>query len=151
MKTIQIEVPEGHKASFDESTNVVSFEPLPKKVTERIKSFDDVLTELGITSAKFYAGCEGIDSDEIAYRQVKLIAQALNEGWFPDWSNGKWDKYRPYFNFNDPSAVGGFSYGGYDGAGSSSRVGSRLCYKSAELARYAGETFTEIYKQFMTH
>lgn len=32
---------------------------------------------------------------------------------------------------------------------SASFVGSRLCFKSSELAEHAGKNFTSVYKQFM--
>lgn len=121
-----------------------------KKVTERIKTFFDVLEDQGITTAEFEKQCIGLTPDEIAYKQIKLIAQTLNEGWVPDWTDGQWNKYRPYFNFNDTSAVGGFSFNDYVYDRSTSSVGSRLCYKSGELAKYAGTTFLEIYRKFMT-
>lgn len=149
MSTLKIIIPDGFKiGSFDESTGEVKFVPKPKKVTERIKTFDDVLKELNITTADFYADTVNLSTDEIAYVQIKAIAKSLNEGWEPDWANSSQYKYYPWFRMN-ASAVGGFSFDVFDNVISRSSVGSRLCFKSSELARYAGETFTEIYKQFM--
>jgi len=130
--------------------NLFGKEVFAQKVTDRIKTFFDVLEDQGISTAEFEKQCKGLTPDEIAYKQLKLIAQALNEAWEPDWTNSSEYKYRPYFYFNDPSAVGGFSsyVCAYDISGSG--VGSRLCYKSGELAKYAGTTFLEIYRSFMT-
>lgn len=120
-----------------------------KKVIERIKNFDDVLQENGIDKAEFYDLQKVLTPDEFAYKQIKLIAKTLNEGWLPDWKNGKSDKYYPWFVMGSPSG-GGFSLDDYDCWYTGSAVGSRLCFKSSELAKYAGTTFLEIYKSFMT-
>lgn len=119
----------------------------PKEVTERIKSFLDVLADMGITHEEWQSSCAGLTSDEIAYRQLVLIAQSLNEGWVPDWGNSNEYKYYPWFNMGG-SAGSSFSF--YDFVSDSSRslVGSRLCYKSRKLAEYAAKQFIEIYKQF---
>jgi len=130
--------------------NLFGKEVFEQRVTERIKTFFDVLDDQGISTAEFEKQCKGLTPDEIAYKQLKLIAQALNEGWVPDWTDGQWSKFHPYFNFNDTSAVGGFSCNDDGNVNSYSYVGSRLCFKSAELAKYAGTTFLEIYKSFMT-
>ena len=116
-----------------------------KDVTERIKTFDDVLSELGIIKAGFDLSLSTLESDEVAYRKLKLIAKALNEGWTPNWNDSNW-KYWPYFSLSGSR----FSYFGYADDGSYSGVGSRLCFKTSALAKYAGETFTDIYKDFMT-
>ncbi|WP_234111552.1 hypothetical protein, partial [Chryseobacterium sp. R2A-55] len=48
MNTLKIQIPEGFKVeSFDEKSGTVKFAPLPKDVTERIKSIDDAVEELG--------------------------------------------------------------------------------------------------------
>lgn len=118
-----------------------------KEVTDRIKTFDDVLNELGIDTHQFDNSCIGLSPDEVAYRQVKLIVQALNEGWEPNWGNSYQAKYTPWFNMPGSSGSG-FSYGVCAHWGTDSNVGSRLCFKNRELAEYAGTQFEEIYNQF---
>ena len=122
-----------------------------KDIKERIKTFDDVIRELGDDPEEFKNAISIMDEpDEIAYVKLKLIAKALNEGWTPDWSNGEWDKWYPWFKMDDFSSAGRFSF---DGAGyriSASSVGSRLCFKSKDLATYAGTQFLDIYKDFFT-
>ena len=151
MKTLTIQIPEGFKVeSFDEKNGTIKFAPLPKDIKDRIKTFDDVIRELGDDPEDFKNAISIMDEpDEIAYVKLKLIVKALNEGWTPDWENGKWDKYFPWFTMGSPSGVG-FSCHGYDDWLSHSTVGSRLCFKSRELAEYAGKQFTEIYKDFFT-
>ncbi len=149
MNTLKIQIPDGFKIdSFDVESGEVKFAPLPKDIKERIKNFGDVLKYHGITMSEFTLKYGSLELDEQAYIQLKMIVSALNEGWTPNWENGKWDKYYPWFEMGSASGVG-FSY--YDCAiwNSHSTVGSRLCFKSAELAKYAGNQFLEIYKIFM--
>ncbi len=120
-----------------------------KNIMERIKNFDDVLQENGIDKAQFYDLQKLLTPDEFAYKQIKLIVKTLNEDWEPDWTNGKFDKYYPWFKMGSPSGDG-FSYCDCDHWFTGSNVGSRLCFKSRELAEHAGTTFLEIYKSFMT-
>lgn len=114
-------------------------------VIERIKTFSDVLEELGIDAEKFDDVNEYLSLDEESYRRVKLICKALNEGWTPDWNNNNEYKYYPWFEMGSS----GFRFGGYDYWVTDSYVGSRLCFKSRELAEYAGKQFEAIYENFM--
>ena len=122
-----------------------------KDIKERIKTFDDVIRELGDDPEEFKNAISIMDEpDEIAYVKLKLIAKALNEGWTPDWSNGEWDKWYPWFKMDDSSSAGRFSFYAAAAQGSLSGVGSRLCFKSKDLATYAGTQFLDIYKDFFT-
>ena len=122
-----------------------------KDIKERIKTFDDVIRELGDDPEEFKNAISIMEEpDEIAYVKLKLIAKALNEGWTPDWSNGEWDKWYPWFKMDDSSSAGRFSFDGAGYQSSHSRVGSRLCFKSKDLATYAGTQFLDIYKDFFT-
>ena len=122
-----------------------------KDIKERIKTFDDVIRELGDDPEEFKNAISIMDEpDEIAYVKLKLIAKALNEGWTPDWSNGEWDKWYPWFKMDDSSSAGRFSFDDAAYRGSASVVGSRLCFKSKDLATYAGTQFLDIYKDFFT-
>ena len=122
-----------------------------KDIKERIKTFDDVIRELGDDPEEFKNAISIMEEpDEIAYVKLKLIAKALNEGWTPDWSNGEWDKWYPWFKMDDSSSAGRFSFNASDDQRSDSSVGSRLCFKSKDLATYAGTQFLDIYKDFFT-
>lgn len=150
MQTLKIEIPKGFEiANFDTTTGTVSFKEKPKNIKEVIKTFEDVLKYFDIDEDDFNEGNEDLEVDEIAYRQIKLIVKALNEGWTPDWTNSNEYKYFPWFKMGSSSGSG-FSYRVFDYWNSASVVGSRLCFKSRELAEYAGKQFTEIYKQYMT-
>lgn len=118
-----------------------------QSITERVKTLDDVFIELGVDKEQFYKDCGALPSDEIGYREVKLIVQVLNEGWKPNWDDEDERKWRPWFYMAGP---GGFRFDvSYYGDGGSI-VGSRLCFKSEELSNYAAKTFTDIYKKFFT-
>ena len=121
-----------------------------KDIKQRITCLDDALRELGKDKLDFEASCVGLSEDEVAYKMLKVIAAALNEGWTPDWSNGEFDKWHPWFDMDDSSSAGRFSFRGYDDLRSCSGVGSRLCFKSKDLATYAGTQFLDIYKDFFT-
>ncbi len=119
------------------------------KVTDRIKTIDDVLKDNGLSKHDFDKSCIGLTEDEISYRLIKLIVKSLNEGWMPDWSNSSEYKYYPWFNMNAGSSASRFSYDDFDSWLTCSHVGSHLCFKSAELAKYAGTQFIEIYEKYM--
>lgn len=142
---IEIPIPKGHTATFDALTGKITFKE-KKNVMERIKTVADVLADNGITDNKFSLISEGLEEDELAYKILKLLAISLNEGWIPDWNN---DNQRKYFAWFYMGGSAGFRYDGCAAWASVSGVGSRLCFKSSELAEYAGKQFTEVFKQFM--
>ena len=109
------------------------------KITERVKTFEDACAVLDMlpTIEDDYR-----TRDEIAYIKLKTIAKALNEGWTPDWNNTDECKYYPYFAFER----GRFVYFHYNNA--CSYLGSRLCFKTRELAEYAGKQFMDLYNDF---
>ena len=118
-------------------------------IKDKVKSFEDACKVLDITpSVPVVTGIpEKYQKPLIANYQLMVIAEALNEGWTPDWSNGEWDKWHPWFDMDDSSSAGRFSFGGAVDRGSRSGVGSRLCFKSEELADYAGTQFLELYRE----
>ena len=121
--------------------NLLGKSNLSIKMTDMVKNFDDVLTISGFT--KFDRMCWETD-DEYAFRQLKLIAAVLNEGWLPDWNNSSQYKYYPYFDMRNSFSLCYVLCSGF------SDVPSRLCFKSEELALFAAKTFLEIYKNYYT-
>jgi len=115
-----------------------------------IKTFEDACQKLGLNPEEFLFTCPEsfIDGKAIiAHTKLVIIAQALNDGWVPDWDNSRQYKYYPWFDMRTSSGSG-FSYYDFDGWNSDSVVGSRLCYKSHEIAQYAGEQFIDLYKEY---
>jgi hypothetical protein len=115
------------------------------KITEKVKSFEEACTLTGENASdeKFSSGT----TDEIAYKKIKVIARALNDGWVADWKNTSQRKYYPWFWVN--TAGSGLSYDDYGYACTATDVGSRLCFKTSELAEYAGKQFEGLYNEFL--
>jgi hypothetical protein len=120
---------------------------LDGKITDRIKTFEDAAQ--CIDPIEFVITCRrnGDAPDEIAYKKLKIICRALNEGWTPDWSDSSQPKYFPWFKYNSGF---GFSITLCDYWYSATTVGSRLCFHSAELAEYAGKQFQKEYNEFLS-
>lgn len=122
-------------------------------ITDKVKSFDDALKiyeedhgaiPIALSDLFTYLGD---DKNLIAARgfaKMDIIREVLNEGWVPDWDNNSEYKYYPWFSM---SGVG-LSFGGFDHSCATSDVGSRLVFKTRELAEYAGKQFIEIYSEF---
>ena len=149
-----------------------------RPVTERIKTFEDAREALGDEHpfVKEYWGVVNVDlditQDLIAYLKLRIIVAALNEGWEPKFAE---DEYRffPWFYFYtkeeydklDDEEKGrcvlrsgsstyshvGFVYCYANSDASSSRTygGSRLAFRTRELAAYAGRQFIEEWADFM--
>lgn len=112
------------------------------------------------------------NKDLIAYLKLRIIVAALNEGWEPQFIPGE-RRWAPYFVLYTKeeivemdeetkarvvyrsnyyaSASGGvsYAYAGYDSAYVYANIGSRLAFKSEELAEYAGTQFIDIFADFM--
>lgn len=126
----------------------------PVNIMERVKTFEDACQILGINPEETVI--TNIPESLTKYKkqqqaQIKLmiVAEAINEGWQPDWNNSNQYKYYPWFDMRS-SAGFGFSYTDCDYAYSFTGVGSRLCFKTRELAEYAGKQFESIYKDLLT-
>jgi hypothetical protein len=126
----------------------------PKDITKRVKSYADACAVLGIEPMNEEVLVKlGFTGEEIARRKVGTIAEALNEGWVPNWNDTDEYKYYPWFYIepNNSGAYAGLSCALtlHTASTTSAFIGSRLCFKTSALARYAGETFTELYTQFL--
>ena len=146
-----------------------------RPVTERIKTFEDACEELGAEHPLVklwtdypYIGLNSQSEDVVAYMKLRIICAALNEGWEPQFTKDEW-RYFPWFvlctqeeidGMNEDeksrvvyrsghcaSASGGVACAGalYDASGADAVIGSRLAFKSRELAIYAGKQFIELY------
>lgn len=112
------------------------------------------------------------NKDIIAYMKLRIIVAALNEGWEPQFIPGEY-RWSPYFVLYTKDEIdemdektrarvvirsdygayanGGvsFAYSNYDSASVYAYIGSRLAFKTDDLAEYAGKQFIEIYADFM--
>ena len=158
MKTLKINLPEGFQIdSLDKTTGEITLAPIPKDIKERVKTIDDAILILGYDDDDVvnYRKMQslGLHDHILGNQELVLIVKALNEGWKPDWTNGKYDKWFPWFNMDNAcsSSSGRFSFNYSVSWHSHSNVGSRLCFKSSDLAKYAGTQFLEIYRKVYTY
>ena len=146
----------------------------PKNVMERVKTFEDALKELKPFHplVKEYKALRKADvtSNLIVYSKLCIVTAALNEGWRPKFVEGE-KRYFPYFRLysseeisqmskEEKSSVvyqscdyasGGVScaYASYDSAAVGAHIGSRLAFKTNELAKYAGKQFGKLYANYL--
>lgn len=112
------------------------------------------------------------NKDIIAYMKLRIIVAALNEGWEPQFIPGEY-RWSPYFVLYTKDEIdemdektrarvvcrsgsSAYAFGGvscalsvYDSAYVNASFGSRLAFKTDDLAEYAGKQFIEIYADFM--
>lgn len=144
----------------------------PADVKERIKTFADAAKAVGIEDPEEWeSGYSDVEPDILAYFKLRIITKALNEGWEPKFTVGEY-RWFPFFVLYTKDEIdkmdektrtrvvlrsiysartdGGvaFVYADYDSSDTGSYSGSRLAFKSEELAEYAGKQFTEIYADF---
>lgn len=115
-------------------------------ITDRVKSFEDACQVLGISTN--VPEVKGLPRKHqkaiIANYKLIVIAEALNEGWKPNWQDSDEYKYYPWFDMSNPAGVGCSNT--YNAASSTpANFGSRLCLKNRELAIYFGQTFTDLF------
>lgn len=115
-------------------------------ITDRVKSFEDACQVLGISTN--VPEVKGLPRKHqkaiIANYKLIIIAEALNEGWKPNWQDSDEYKYYPWFDMSNPAGVG-FSYTNLAASYACADFGSRLCLKNRELAIYFGQTFTDLF------
>ena len=172
-KKIEIEVPNGKKPEWVNGVLTLVDEK-PQNVMERVKTFKDACNELGIEHDKWVQDKKdlGLEADVIAYLKLRIIAAALNEGWKPQFTTDEY-RYFPWFYLytqseidemseeeksrvvyrsnNGAHAFGGvaFAYAGSDSSSTYTNIGSRLAFKTRELAEYAGRQFVEIWADYV--
>ncbi|MDO4929608.1 MAG: hypothetical protein Q4E59_00585 [Bacteroidales bacterium] len=144
-------------------------------VTVRVKTFEDACEELGsehplvIEYKTISTRVGGLTPDIIAYLKLRIIVAALNEGWEPQFTEDEWRWYGWYYlvskeeydkmNDADKSRVvcrgGCNAHGGVAGSYASNALsyaysyyGSRLAFKSEELAEYAARQFIDLFADF---
>lgn len=120
-----------------------------KNVMEAVRSFEDACEITGDDPKALPYPNPKNDHEEAlnAMHRMWIVTRALNGKWYPDWDNSNEYKYCTWFDMRNAGV--GFSDSDCDYWLTSSGVGSRLCFKSAELARYAGKQFKEEYKKIM--
>lgn len=149
LKLKRSEVKRLHKESTEWGQKVLEEsageEFFKKRNFDDIKTFEDACEELGIDPETVTQ--ENDTPDEVAYKKLKIVVAAINQGWVPDWDNKSQYKYWPWFNLSSGS---GFSSSDSVCYCTLTGVGSRLCFESEAKSNYAAKQFSELYKQFLT-
>lgn len=168
---------------INEMTKAFGEEALkPQDIKERIKTFEDAVNAIGEDHplvAQYKAITNAFKEDDnnlhlFAYTRIAIIAEALNEGWRPEYTENEYCYY-PWFGLytqeeydemdddnkeccrfvgrssSVASAYGGLVYAsaGYGSAYSDTSFGSRLAFKSRDLAIYCGKQFIDIWINYL--
>ena len=168
---------------INEMTKAFGEEALkPQDIKERIKTFEDAVKAIGEDHplvVQFKAINNAFKEEDnnlhlFAYTRLAIIAEALNEGWRPEYTEDEY-RYYPWFGLytqeeyddmddddkeccrfvgrshNGANAYGGlvFANADYGSAYSNVSIGSRLAFKSRELAIYCGKQFIEIWINYL--
>ena len=182
-KKIEIEIPEGKVAEWKEINGVTTLvlvdEVDNRPVTERIKTFEDACNELGeenvlvqaYRTAEFNtSGNQNDVSDVVAYLKLRVIAEALNDGWEPQFTTDEY-RYYPWFYLYEQEEIdrmddekkeiwlrgSHYGYGSNCGIAYShcawshaqSVLSARLAVKSDEMAVYFGKQFIDIWADYV--
>lgn len=185
MKELKISV-ENARAAYDNTDangrelleHLLGKEVFAQDIKDRVKTFTDALRVLGtpeeLISDDFFKEQEKLGEDVVAMLKLRVIAEALNEGWRPKF-DGDECRYYPWFYIytkkeyeeldedekkecrvvgrsnSNANAYGGVAYAYANNASSHSytNVGSRLAFKTRELAEYCGKQFIEIWEKWL--
>ena len=150
----------------------------PQDITERIKTFYDAVQLLGYDNQTVidYHKLNHIDSakDIIAFAKLRVITEALNEGWKPTFDIEE-RRYYPLFfiyqneeyeklnddqkkelcvflrSYNGSNTLGGVvcAFAVNDSSHTHSSYGSRLVFKTSRLAEYCGKQFIDIWADYL--
>ena len=173
MKTVEIEIPDNKNIIWkDDNTLVV----IDADITDRIKTFEDALNELGNKHPLVVEYNSNLKASKnlIAYCKLRIIVAALNEGWEPKFEKNEF-RYFPWFylytkenydKLDDKKKERCISnphyqrnekynfiycYTLHDGSFSNTYYGfgSRLAFKTKNLAGYAGKQFVKEYLDYL--
>lgn len=175
MRKVEIEIPDGKMAKWVNGVLTLVDDKKPQNVMERIKTFEDAVVELSNRAMNGDKDAGKLldewkiiifsanSKDLLAYLKLRIITYALNEGWKPKFEEENELCCYPWFNLKTSSVISRVSYGAmrmrtsasvmhaYDPSSYSysyAYSGSRLAFKSKELAEYAGKQFVEIYEDW---
>lgn len=106
-------------------------------IKDKVKTFEDAVAILGeehplvaqfrVIESSFKEADNNLHL--FAYARLVIIAEALNEDWEPKFNSDTY-RYYPWFNLGESH-------------------GSRLAFKTKELAEYCGKQFIDIWKKFL--
>jgi len=118
---------------------------MKEDIKDRVKSYEDACRALGERPTTDWGSAT---PDEAAYKKLKTIVRALNEGWAADYKDPGQNKWFPMFSALGPSGLA-FDRSAFARSLPYAGDAARLCLKSEELAEYAGETFLKLWEDFV--
>lgn len=122
---------------------------VPENIMERIKTFEDALEDQGLKYDDIVPYCtlnHNAHTEAVnAYSKLTCIIKSLRQDWAPDLKDSSQPKYYPWFEA-DKSGVG-LSCHGYGRWAAGTHCGVRLCLPTAELTKYAGTQFIDLYNK----
>ena len=150
----------------------------PKDITERVKTLEDAISVLGNDNQAvidYFVLCnKNISKSILAFAKLRVIAEALNEGWKPTFDDEEC-RYYPWFFILRKEAYDKLNeihkkkcfvfqlpndFGTYGSSvlcfldskysvTSSSNECSRIYFETSELADYCGKQFLDIWIDFL--
>lgn len=147
-------------------------------IKDKVKTFEDAVAILGNDNQAvidYYAIADKTCTEDIlAFAKLRVIAEVLNEGWKPKFDGDECRFYtwlyiytkKEYEELDEDekkdcrvvgrSGLNAHAFGGvvsafafYASSYSSTNVGSRLAFKTKELAEYCGKQFIDIWEKFI--
>jgi hypothetical protein len=117
-----------------------------------VTSFEEACTQLGISSELPDVSTfpENLRKHVIATYKLSKILEVNNGDWKPNIADISQWKYFPWFRIISDGASGfGLSFDGYGYDLALTGLGVRLACANAELAKFMGKTFTDLYKDLL--
>ncbi|HAZ00691.1 MAG: hypothetical protein A2W90_14535 [Bacteroidetes bacterium GWF2_42_66] len=123
------------------------------QITEKIKSFEDACAHHGIEpNIPDVSGLMPKHQEAVVnFYKLSVITSALNEGWEKDWNNYNEYIYYPWWYVETLGSFAGLAdaFTSYAVSYADALLGSRLGFKTRELARYAASQFRDIYREII--
>ncbi|CAB4126427.1 hypothetical protein UFOVP74_4 [uncultured Caudovirales phage] len=116
-------------------------------IMERVKTFEDACREAGVDHAVEFSEerTKGLTADELAYKKMKVLCKAFNQGKEIDYSDNRQWKYFPWME-HEPGR--GLVFGDVDCDDAGTYVGPRLSFLEKEHVEYVVKQFPDIYNAF---
>ncbi len=114
------------------------------KESWKIKTIEEAYAKTGRSKVDFSIFPEDIRNHMENYYHAIVIAEAVNEGWKPNWDDYSEYKWTPWFRMSASSFAFGIS--AYDYTSADAGSGSRLRFESEDKSNYVAETFPEVFK-----
>ena len=117
--------------------------------SKKITSYEDackVLNIQPINEEVFNAFPKEDQRSMLAYHKLTVITRALNNGWKPNWDDQNEWKYYPLFRYVNAGLSYAYTYS--TATDTNAYIGSRLCFPTSALAKYAAEHFADLYRDY---